>query len=80
MSLADSDFEDVGFGDVGLDQSMDISAEGESGETPPAPVVPAAPNYRKQGFSIYTVMLILSFVFLIAAMILLFMEADRLGN
>ena len=78
MSLVDSEFEDVGFGDAGLDPVMDSTMEGEGGE-PQTPAAPAAPTYRKQGFSIYTVMLILSFVFLITAMILLFMEVDRLG-
>jgi hypothetical protein len=75
MSLADSEFDDAGFGDVGLDQPV----EGPADDTQATPSAPAAPNYRKQGFSIYTVMLILSFVFLLTAMILLFMEVDRLG-
>jgi hypothetical protein len=59
MSLADSEFDDAGFGDVGLDQSVEASAD----DAQNTPAAPAAPNYRKQGFSIYTVMLILSFVF-----------------
>ena len=75
MSLASSDFEDPGFDNAGFDDGLEtpVDAEGVEGQAP----VPAAPNYRKQGFSIYTVMLILSFVFLIVALILLFMEVDR---
>lgn len=41
------------------------------------PAAPAAPRYRKQGFSIYTVMLILSFACLLAGMILMFVEAGK---
>ena len=67
--FGDSDFGDGGFGD-GLDaQEWDDSADGA--------VAKAAP-IKKQGFSIYTVMLIMSFVFLTAAAILIFMELGRL--
>ncbi len=38
---------------------------------------PEAPQYRKQGFSIYSVMLIMSFVFLTAAAIMFFIDADK---
>jgi hypothetical protein len=78
MSLASSDFEDAGFDNAGFDDGLETSAEveGVKGQTP----VPKAPLYRKQGFSIYTVMLILSFVFLIVAIILLFMEVDRFSQ
>ncbi len=81
MSLADSEFSedpgmDDGFGAEGFDEGMDMS-EGEVS----APNIPAAPMYRKQTFSIYSVMLILSFVFLLVATIMFFMEAGRLeGN
>lgn len=44
---------------------------------PPVGGAPVVPQYRKQGFSIYSVMLIGSFVFLLTAMILLFIEAGR---
>lgn len=40
---------------------------------PPAPVQ----RYRKQGFNIYTVMLILSFICLLTAMVILFIEAGK---
>ena len=36
--------------------------------------MPAAPQYRKQGFSIYTMMLILSFVSLTAAAIIFYVN------
>ena len=69
MSLADSDlFEEVG------------EMSGEPADGTPTPQAPAAPQYRKQGFSIYSVMLILSFVFLVTAMILLFQEVGRLNG
>ena len=70
MSLADSDL----FEEVGIDE---MSGEPDGTPTPQAP---AAPQYRKQGFSIYSVMLILSFVFLVTAMILLFQEVGRLNG
>ena len=44
------------------------------GDNPP---LTSTPQYRKQGFSIYTVMLILSFVFLLTSMIVLFIEAGK---
>ncbi len=70
MSPQNSDFDAVGF-----DDALEIPMTGESATNS----VPAnaAPSYRKQGFSIYSLMLILSFVFLIASIILLFMEVDR---
>ena len=71
MSLADSDL----FEEVGIDET---SGEPTDGTGTPQP--PAAPQYRKQGFSVYSVMLILSFVFLVTAMILLFQEVGRLNN
>ena len=71
MSLADSDL----FEEVGIDETA-----GEPTDGTPTPQAPAAPQYRKQGFSIYSVMLILSFVFLVTAMILLFQEVGRLNG
>ncbi len=71
MSQANSEFEEVGFDD-GLDMSLTAETTGESPYTQNTP-----PNYRKQGFSIYTVMLIMSFVFLITSIILLFIEVGR---
>ena len=70
MSQPNSDFDAVGFDDA---LELPMSAESAANQAPAA----AAPNYRKQGFSIYSLMLILSFVFLIASVILLFMEVDR---
>ena len=46
-------------------------------EAPAAPAAPPAPRYRKQGFSIYTIMLILSFVCLLAGMIMMLVEAGK---
>lgn len=40
-------------------------------------VAPAAPQYRRRGFDIYSVMLIFSFVFLTAAAVVLFMDAAK---
>jgi hypothetical protein len=67
MSQPSSDFET---GEIGFSEAYDqpeISA----------PVIPAAPQYRQRGFSIYSVMLILSFVFLLIAAIVLFIEGDK---
>lgn len=77
MSLANSDFEEVGFDD-GLNAPMVDEGYGATSEE--VPVAPPPPQYRKQGFSIYTVMLIMSFVFLIASIIMLFMEVDRFSS
>ena len=71
MSLADSDL----FEEVDIDE-----ASGAPVDETPTPQVAAPPQYRKQGFSIYSVMLILSFVFLVTAMILLFQEVGRLNG
>ena len=46
-------------------------------EQPSVPAAPPAPRYRKQGFSIYTIMLILSFACLLAGMILMFVDAGK---
>ena len=53
---------------------------GELTEQQPAEVAEMsapAPVYRKQGFSIYSVMLILSFVFLLVASIILFINVGK---
>jgi hypothetical protein len=71
MSLVDSDFETDGFDDA---KSADFDGK------PGAPGnLPEQTKFRKQGFSIYSVMLILSFVFLVTAIVLLFMEVERLN-
>jgi len=67
--FGDSDFGDGGFGDGLEAESWDDDAAGVAAK--PAPI-------KKQGFSIYTVMLIMSFVFLTTAAILIFMELGRL--
>ena len=67
MSQPSSDFET---GEVGFEEAYD-QPQVES----PGP--PAAAQYRQRGFSIYTVMLILSFVFLMIAAIVLFIEGDK---
>lgn len=41
---------------------------------------PVAPEYRKQGMNIYTVMLVISFISLVIGTILLFIEANRFGG
>ena len=71
MSQPSSDFE------AGVTGAQ-FQEVGESAE--PTPIAPKAPVYRKQGFSIYSVMLILSFVFLTAAAIVLFMQVDKLSQ
>lgn len=43
----------------------------------PARAAAPAPRYRKQGFSIYTFMLIMSFISLLTALILLLIEASK---
>ena len=65
MSQPSSDFGD----EVGFEEAYE--------EAPAVETAPAAPNYRQRGFSIYTVMLILSTVFLMVAAIVLFIEADK---
>lgn len=71
MSQANSDFGDDPFANAMVESSP------EDGMMEQAPVAPAPPQYRKQEFSIYSVMLILSFVFLMIAAILFFMDAGK---
>ena len=72
MSLASSDFGgDDAFGDALIEPESDEQSLST------APEVAAPPAYRKQGFSIYSVMLILSFVFLTTAAILFYMDAAK---
>lgn len=66
MSQLNSDFD---AGELGFEE-VD-----ETPSTTDAP--PPAPVYRQRGFSIYTVMLICSFVFLTAAAIVFFIEAGK---
>ena len=78
MSLPSSDFEEVGFDDgLSFDSSEAYPNNAGDVTTDDGPVVP---KYRKQEFSVYSVMLILSFIFLLVSLILLFMEVDRLSS
>lgn len=61
----DADFGEASFEEVGTP------------ETTAAPVAPVAPRYKKQGFSIYTIMLMLSFLCLLAGLIMMFVEAGK---
>ena len=70
MSLANSDFGD--FGD-----SLDYDQSETPSETFEAPA-PPPPVVRQKGFSIYTVMLIISFVMLFTAAIMLFSQLGTL--
>ncbi len=71
MSQPSSDFEF---------DSAEFPVTGESSyETDQETAPPPAPaqRYRKQGFSIFTIMLILSFACLVAALIILFIETGK---
>lgn len=70
MSQPNSDFDSPEFA---------ATLESTFEEEPQAatPMAPPAPRYRKQGFSIYTIMLILSFLCLLAGMIMMFVEAGK---
>ena len=57
-----------------------VEFEDPAGETPPQPVVAAAPLYRKQGLNVYTVMLIISFLALTTAAILSFIDVEKFNN
>ena len=70
MSPPSSDFEAGDFGDPDF-----AAVAGEQTAVSEQPAVSAAPRYRKMGFNIYSVMLICSFVFMLVAMILFFIEA-----
>lgn len=72
MSQASSDFGDDPFANAMVESPDDGMMQQEQ-----APVAPPPPQYRKQEFSIYSVMLILSFVFLLVASILFFMDAGK---
>jgi len=74
MSLVDSEFETDGF-----DQTDQVEAAGFEEKPGDPGGLPTPPKYRKQSFSIYSVMLILSFICLVTAIVLLFMEVERLN-
>jgi hypothetical protein len=71
MSQASSDLDDP-FGNA----VVEADAGGDYGMSEAEMVAPA-PQYRKQGFSIYSVLLILSFVFLMASAIMFFVNAGK---
>jgi hypothetical protein len=63
----DAELGEVDFGealDAGFDQFQQAPA-------------PSAPRYRKPGFTIYTLMLALSFLCLLAGMIIMFVDASK---
>jgi hypothetical protein len=72
MSQASSDLDDP-FGNA----VVEADAGGDYGTMSEEGMVAPAPQYRKQGFSIYSVMLILSFVFLMASAIMFFVNAGK---
>lgn len=64
----DMDFDAADFGEASF-ETVDSPAA--------APAAPPAPRYKKQGFSIYTIMLMLSFLCLLAGLIMMFVEAGK---
>jgi len=73
MSQANSEFGEDPFATATIDSPYE--EDGMMAEQ--ASPVSEAPRYRKQGFSVYSVMLIMSFVFLTAAAIIFFIDADK---
>jgi len=78
MSQVSSDFNEDPFADADVIEADDAGMMMAEEEAPA--MAPPPPQYRKQSFSIYSIMLILSFVFLLVAAILFFVEADALRN
>ena len=74
MSQVNSEFGEDPFATATIDGQYEDDGMMEQ---QPAPMVSQAPRYRKQSFSIYSVMLIMSFVFLTAAAIMFFIDADK---
>ncbi len=71
MSQVNSEFGDDPFADAIVEEGFEQDAM--MGE----PTAPPAPQYRKQEFSIYSVMLIMSFILLTAAAIIFFVDAGK---
>ena len=69
MSLVNSEFGD----------EFDAPQNEQDGFVSSEPVV-SKPSYRKQSFSIYSLMLILSFVFLVVAAILFSVNANEFSK
>ena len=72
--LVDDGFGGSDFGEGGFDEGLEAQQWDDDAEEAVAKAAPI----KKQGFSIFTVMLIMSFVFLTVAAILIFMEVGRL--
>ena len=72
--LVEDGFGDSDFGDGGFDDGLESQEWDDEGGAE----VARAAHVKKEGFSIYTMMLIMSFIFLTAAAILVFMEVGRL--
>ena len=77
MSQVNSEFGDDPFATATVEGGGFEEDSMMAQEEAPMAAAPQAPTYRKQGFSIYSVMLILSFIFLTAAAIMLFIDADK---
>ena len=75
--LPDYDALDDGNQDFAADAGDGTFDDGEYGDDVASGPIVRAPNYRKKGFSIYTVMLILSFVMLTTAAIMFFVQLGR---
>ncbi len=69
MSLVNSDFGD----------ELEAPQDGQDGFVSNEPVV-STPSYRKQSFNIYSLMLILSFIFLVVAAILFSVNANEFSK
>ena len=65
---------DLDFGDGGFTETLESTYEEPTAAA--APIKPVV-RYRPQGFSIYTIMLILSFISLLAGMIIMLVEAGK---
>ena len=72
MSQVSSDFGEDPFSNAVVEADDDGMME-----EAPQQMAPPPPQYRKQDFSIYSIMLILSFLFLTIAAILFFIDAGK---
>ncbi|MDG1873352.1 MAG: hypothetical protein P8J27_05550 [Mariniblastus sp.] len=72
MSQASSDLDDP-FANATVEAGPEDGMISEE----PVGMAPPPPQYRKQDFSIYSILLILSFVFLMFAAIMFFIEAGK---
>lgn len=74
--MSQPSFEQDDFDSSGFEATAESTFETVE-DAAPVPVAPPAPRYRKQGFSIYSFMLIMSFISLLTALILLLVEAGK---